>query len=379
MTDTASTFLRFPKYRRLEHIVLIASFTTLALTGLPQKYPTVGISQAFIALLGGIEAVRIIHRIAATLFLLESVYHLVVAGYLLYVKRERATMLPGIKDAVDAWQAFLYNLGLRKEAPKMGRYNFAEKAEYWAMIWGLLVMAVTGFMLWNPIATASVLPGQFIPAAKVAHGGEAVLAVLAIILWHFYNVHVKMWNSSIWNGQLTRHQMEEEHALELEEIESGAAAPVRLSSADHRKRMNLFIPVAAVVSLVSLGAVYWFVTLEQTAIETVPPALENSGPAFQPMPPTPVPGEAAAAADGALNWAVIGPVFGAKCAACHGTSGGVALDSYTNAVQSPLILPGDAANSLVIQSQEAGGHPGMFSPEELEQIKQWIDAGAPEE
>mgnify|MGYP001168325207 FL=1 len=247
------------------------------------------------------------------------------------------------------------------------------------MIWGLLVMAVTGFMLWNPIATASVLPGQFIPAAKVAHGGEAVLAVLAIILWHFYNVHVKMWNSSIWNGQLTRHQMEEEHALELEEIESGAAAPVRLSSADHRKRMNLFIPVAAVVSLVSLGAVYWFVTLEQTAIETVPPALENSGPAFQPMPPTPAPDEAAAAADGALNWAVIGPVFGAKCAACHGTSGGVALDSYTNAVQSPLILPGDAANSLVIQSQEAGGHPGMFSPEELEQIKQWIDAGAPEE
>ena len=118
MTDTASTFLRFPKYRRLEHIVLIASFTTLALTGLPQKYPTVGISQAFIALLGGIEAVRIIHRIAATLFLLESVYHLVVAGYLLYVKRERATMLPGVKDAVDAWQAFLYNLGLRKEAPK---------------------------------------------------------------------------------------------------------------------------------------------------------------------------------------------------------------------------------------------------------------------
>ncbi len=379
MTDTASTFLRFPKYRRLEHIVLIASFTTLALTGLPQKYPTVGISQAFIAILGGIEAVRIIHRIAATLFLLESVYHLVVAGYLLYVKRERATMLPGIKDAVDAWQAFLYNLGLRKEAPKMGRYNFAEKAEYWAMIWGLLVMAVTGFMLWNPIATASVLPGQFIPAAKVAHGGEAVLAVLAIILWHFYNVHVKMWNSSIWNGQLTRHQMEEEHALELEEIESGAAAPVRLSSADHRKRMNLFIPIAAVISLVSLGAVYWFVTLEQTAIETVPPALENSGPAFQPMPPTPVPGEAAAAADGALNWAVIGPVFGTKCAACHGTSGGVALDSYTNAVQAPLILPGDAANSLVIQSQEAGGHPGMFSPEELEQIKQWIDAGAPEE
>lgn len=379
MTDSASTFLRFPKYRRLEHIVLIASFTTLALTGLPQKYPTAGISQAFIAILGGIEAVRIIHRIAATLFLLESVYHLVVAGYLLYVKRERATMLPGIKDAVDAWQAFLYNLGLRKESPKMGRYNFAEKAEYWAMIWGLLVMAVTGFMLWNPIATASVLPGQFIPAAKVAHGGEAVLAVLAIILWHFYNVHIKMWNSSIWNGQLTRHQMEEEHALELEEIESGAAAPVRLSSADHRKRMNLFIPIAAVVSLISLGAVYWFVTLEQTAIETVPPALENSGPAFQPMPPTPAPDEAAAAADGALNWAVVGPVFGAKCAACHGTSGGVALDSYTNAVQAPLILPGDAANSLVIQSQEAGGHPGMFSPEELEQIKQWIDAGAPEE
>ena len=64
-------------------------------------------------------------------------------------------------------------------------------------------MALTGFMMWNPLATIKVLPGEFIPAAKTAHGAEAVLAVLAIIVWHMYGVHVKRFNKSMWTGKLT--------------------------------------------------------------------------------------------------------------------------------------------------------------------------------
>ncbi len=98
MVPKNQTYLRFSIPQRLEHILLLISFTTLALTGLPQKYPVAGISQAFIALLGGIEMVRIIHRISATIFVLESVYHFVVAGYKLYVRREEASMVPTLKD-----------------------------------------------------------------------------------------------------------------------------------------------------------------------------------------------------------------------------------------------------------------------------------------
>ncbi|MCS7039976.1 MAG: hypothetical protein NZP34_10260, partial [Caldilineales bacterium] len=74
--------------------------------------------------------------------------------------------------------------------------------EYWAVIWGTAVMIITGFMLWNPITTTKFLPGSWIPAAKAAHGGEALLAFLAIIVWHVYNVHIKTFNRSMFTGKL---------------------------------------------------------------------------------------------------------------------------------------------------------------------------------
>ena len=221
MSDTIKNYLRFDVAQRFEHLLLIISFTLLGLTGLPQKYSLAPISQAIIAALGGIETIRIIHRIAAVVFVLEAVYHLVVVGYKVFVMRKQASMLPGVKDGTDAFQWLMHNIGLRKQAPKMPRYNFMEKMEYWAMAWGLVLMALTGFILWNPLSTARILPGQFIPAAKAAHGAEAVLAVLAIILWHFYNVHLKKWNWSMIRGTLSKEEMEEEHGEELEEIEKG--------------------------------------------------------------------------------------------------------------------------------------------------------------
>ncbi|MRS03141.1 hypothetical protein EG832_07950, partial [bacterium] len=266
MTENTEKILRFDKLRRLEHVLLIVSFTTLAITGLIQKYPNNAVSLGLVTLLGGIPFVRIIHRIAAVMFLLEAVYHFVMMGYILFVQRKKPTMAPGPKDAVDAVQATAYNLGLRKEAPKMGRYNFAEKAEYWALIWGLVMMGLTGLMLWNPIFTSKILPGQFIPAAKVAHGLEAVLAVLAIILWHFYHVHIKHWNWSMIRGTISREEMEEEHTLELEEIEKGQ--PVALPDAKVvAKRKKIFYPFAALTTIILVALIVAFVTFEDTAIK----------------------------------------------------------------------------------------------------------------
>jgi len=121
MSEAQNTIQRFSLAQRIEHFVLLASFTTLALTGLPQKYPLNEISQAVISFLGGIETIRVIHRVAATVFLLEAVYHVVVVAYKLFVQRKEASMVPTLKDAQDAIQAFKYNLGLTKEPPKMPR------------------------------------------------------------------------------------------------------------------------------------------------------------------------------------------------------------------------------------------------------------------
>ena len=48
--------------------------------------------------LGGIETTRLIHHIAAAIFLLEAVYHLIMVGYKIFVQNKEASMLPGIKD-----------------------------------------------------------------------------------------------------------------------------------------------------------------------------------------------------------------------------------------------------------------------------------------
>ncbi len=179
---SAPVYQRFSLDQRAEHALTLVTFVVLAVTGLPQKYVAANWADTMIRLMGGIETTRLIHHFAAVLLMLEVVYHIVSMGYRLFVRRVRFTMLPGLSDVSDAVSAFLFNLGLRKAPPQGGRYTFVEKAEYWAFIWGAVVMVITGFMMWNPIATAHLLPGQYIPAAKAAHGGEAVLAVLAIIL-----------------------------------------------------------------------------------------------------------------------------------------------------------------------------------------------------
>jgi thiosulfate reductase cytochrome b subunit len=157
----------------------------LGITGLVQKFSAWPISEATIKFLGGIEMTRQIHHVNAAIMVILSAYHVVVVGYRVFVLRVRMSMLPTLTDFTEWWQDTTYKLGLGRTPAKFGRYNYGEKMEYWAMVWGTLVMGITGFMLWNPITTAQFVPGEWIPAAKAAHGAEAILAVLAIIIWHF--------------------------------------------------------------------------------------------------------------------------------------------------------------------------------------------------
>jgi cytochrome b subunit of formate dehydrogenase len=379
--------------QRVQHWLLFISFTTLGLTGLIQKFISADISIWLIQALGGIEAVRIIHRAAAILFGLDTIYHVIELGYKIYVERGELTMLPGLKDMKDAIQAFGYNLGFSKTPPKMGRYTFAEKAEYWALMWGGLVMGLTGFMLWNPIATAKILPGVFIPAAKAAHGAEAILAVVAILIWHVYHVHIKHWNPSMFHGKISHVEMEEEHPLELDKIRAGVGKPLPEQKV-LAKRKSIFIPSATILTAVLLVGLYYIITFEDSAITTLPPAERVT--ILSTRVPTLVPTEAPAlppgrnmnpdkpvAADGALTWnGVIGTLVKDKCAMCHGSSGGYSVGTYTDFVKGGIsgtgITPENPDSGTVITIQKTGNHPGQFSEDELVLIQEWITAGAPE-
>jgi len=403
------SYVRFTLIQRIEHWVMMLSFTTLGLTGLPQKFSTHPISVNVLNALGGIENLRQIHHIAAVVMMLGTIYHIIFVGYKIFVQRTRMTMLPGLQDARDAIAAFLYNIGLRKTRPQMGRYTFEEKAEYWAFVWGALVMGFTGFLMWNPVTSARYLPGAFIPAAKAAHGGEALLAVLAIIVWHMYGVHLKHFNKAMFTGKLTEQEMLHEHPLELADIKTGAA--VRPADpAGIRKRQMAYIPVAAVLTAVMLAGVYGFVNAEQTALLTVPPqpeavqvfvpqtptSLPTRIPTFTPVPPTltpttgptsaiPVtPGTPEAAPAETWNEG-ISALFQGRCAFCHGpaASGGLNVSSYADLMKGglngPVVIPSDPDNSRVVIVQSAGGHPGQFLSDELARVIAWISAGAAEQ
>jgi cytochrome b subunit of formate dehydrogenase len=209
---------RFDVLPRVNHLLVIVTFVGLVLTGFPQKYSAQDWAKGVTLIFGGVERMRFLHHFLGTVMCIQLGWHLLELGWMWIVRSREMNMLPKLKDMRDFVQQVKYGLGLAKEGPRMGRYTFAEKMEYLALIWGTILMVATGVVLLYPIRFASILPGQVIPAAKAAHGGEALLALLAVITWHFYHVHIAFWNPSMFSGKLRRDVYQHEHALELEEI-----------------------------------------------------------------------------------------------------------------------------------------------------------------
>ncbi|MBZ0291647.1 MAG: cytochrome b/b6 domain-containing protein [Anaerolineae bacterium] len=378
--ETERTYLRFPLNYRIEHWGMVLSFTMLAITGLVQKFAFSGVSIWIITGLGGIENVRIIHRIAATVLMVEAVYHIGLIGYNLIVRHYSADLMLSRTDLKNALQAFQYNLGLRNEQPLQGRYTFEEKFEYFAIIWGTIVMIVTGFVLWNPIAATTVLPGEFVPAAKAVHSGEALLAVLAIIVWHMYHVHIRKFNKSMITGRISEEDMREEHPLELATLQTAAEAEPDPNLA--RRRRN-FLAIYGVVALALLVGIYVFVTFEQTALETVVPeetVVIYTQPNTQPEP------IAVSFEMPMTSWENgVGQFFQTRCVFCHGSRiplSGLDLTTYDTALLGgtslAAIIPNDPENSGVILKFTNGDHPVLMTNDELERLSAWISAGAPQ-
>ena len=380
-------YVRFDVLQRVQHALLLLSFTTLAVTGLVQKFATAGASEWFVGLLGGIENTRLVHRTAAIVLGALAAYHIIDVAYRLIVLRTPMTMLPIVEDFKHLFQDVQFYLGRRERRARYGRFSYAEKVEYLAVVWGTLIMGLTGFMMWNPLASARWFRGQAIPAAKAAHGGEALLAVLAIIVWHFYNVHLKTFNKSIFTGRLTEEEMHEEHPAELSYLRQ-ASAPA-IPAAVLRRRRQVFIPIAIVLAAAAAFGLYTFVTLETTAVMAAPQG--ETAPIFVPQTPTPTiappptstpSGEAAAPPS---TWdGGIADLLSERCGLCHGPSGasGLTLTTYDSALQGgaqgPAVVPGDPQASRLVQIQSAGAHPGQLTGDELAVIIAWINSGAPE-
>lgn len=212
------TFQRFHLGQRWEHLVLILSFTALLLTGLPQKYREFSWSQDLLSSPERLTLIQQIHHLAAILLILEAIYHLGRAIYLLARRKLPGDILPVWQDVRDAGQMAQYLLFMRKDKPKFGKYNFEQKVTYWFVFFAVLIMTVTGIIIWFPELVTRFIPGEMVPAAKLAHSTEAVVAAIFLVIWHLYHVHLERLNLSIFTGRLSEEEMREYHTQEYEKL-----------------------------------------------------------------------------------------------------------------------------------------------------------------
>lgn len=214
-------FIRFSLNVRLQHLILAIGCLILIITGLPIKFHETGWAELYFKLTGGIQVSRILHRIGAVLLILVAIWHTIY----LFTKegrREFKELLPTKKDFLDFFQNIKYFLGLTKERPKFGRYSYIEKFDYWAVYWGMVIMIGSGTLLWFHNFFLGIIPKFVLDIAREAHSDEALLATLAIVIWHWYNAHfnpeVFPFNPTIFTGKISKERMIKEHPLEYEKI-----------------------------------------------------------------------------------------------------------------------------------------------------------------
>lgn len=173
---------------RIAHFLMMTSFMTLVWSGFALTYPNSWWAAPLVALEGKFALRATLHRFAAMVMLGSFAVHVV---HLAIDKRARACMwqmIPNLHDVRELRERFEWFFGRRAEMPKAPTLGYIEKAEYLALVWGTLVMAATGFMLWFENWSLANLPKWALDVATVIHFYEAVLATLAILVWHFYAV-----------------------------------------------------------------------------------------------------------------------------------------------------------------------------------------------
>lgn len=213
--------LRMNLLERIQHSLLFLSFFTLVISGFALKFPDADWVHFLRKILGTTEETRaLIHRIAAVVLISDSIIHIVYISFTERGKKLFKAFIPGFKDLVDMIENIKYYLGIRKTQPEFGKFDYAEKIEYWALIWGTFIMAITGIILWFPTFFTSWLPSWIIRAAELIHYFEAWLATLSIIFYHFFFVifHPEEYpmNLSWLTGKMHKDHYKEKHPADPE-------------------------------------------------------------------------------------------------------------------------------------------------------------------
>ena len=261
---------RFNKSHRWTHAVMVTSFLVLAATGLPLMYYYTGWGQALAQILGGVGFTTILHRVFAVVTFGYAFYHL---GYLIwrFIKGDRLlsgpdSMVPRRKDFQDLYHMLRWFLYLDKKPPKLDRWTYWEKFDYFAVFWGVPIIGLSGLMLWLPNLVTKILPGSWLNVAMIVHGEEALLATGFIFAFHFFHNHMRPENfpldTVIFTGRMPLRRFKAERPREYQRLRrEGRLDEVLTGPPSPRARLyaKLFGFTAYIIGLILVVAI--FVTL----------------------------------------------------------------------------------------------------------------------
>jgi len=261
-TQAAPTaYQRWNVQHRLQHGLLALSTGGLIFTGLAIKFHYTGWAQQAFRLFGGFHHNLIAHKVCATGLATSAVWHVI---YLLIGWRRMGLSLeivPTPKDFRDAFHHALYLLNLRKEPPQYGRYTYLEKFEYFAIVWGLVVMGGTGVALWFPTIAGQYLPRVWLDGFRIVHGNEALVAAIALLYGHFFSVHLNpavFPSSPVWySGKISLAHMMEEHPLEYQKLVERGVLPA-VPEEGHNHGLRGWRRALAGVELVIYSALFYY-------------------------------------------------------------------------------------------------------------------------
>ncbi len=222
-------YRRFTRLNRVQHVVMIVSFMTLALTGLTLKFSYTGWARVLSRMFGGFESAGYVHRVGAILLIITFATH--ITDLVLRKSRDYGswaklifgpdTMMFTRRDLSEFVGSILWFLG-KAPRPRYGRWTYWEKFDYFAVFWGMMVIGSTGLVLWFPVLFTTVFPGWMINIATIIHSDEALLAVGFIFTVHFFNTHLRPekfpMDLVIFTGQMPIREFREDKPGEFEDL-----------------------------------------------------------------------------------------------------------------------------------------------------------------
>ena len=266
--DDEQYVIRFAPFHRFTHILIVVSFLILAATGLPLMFYYTEWGQVLASLFGGVGVTTVLHRVAAVITFGYAGLHLgfvlkkaIVERkfWILYGPDSMMIRPQDFKDVFNMFRWFFY-LGPR---PKLDRWTYWEKFDYFAVFWGIPMIGLSGLMLWFPTFFTSFLPGVVLNLAMIIHGEEALLATAFIFAFHFYHNHLRPENFPMdlvmFTGKLSLAKFKDERPVEYARlVEEGKLDEIMTTPPTARQKLisKIFGYIAYIGGLIMVIAIF---------------------------------------------------------------------------------------------------------------------------